>query len=54
MEEDYAQIQADFNSAIDFAIETDDPRSFLIAWREGDWDALREEWPEFVLPSIAT
>lgn len=51
---DCEQMNADFNAAINFAIETDEPREFLRRWREGDWDCLRKEWPEFELPPMAT
>ena len=27
-------------------IETDEPATFLRTWREGDWETLRNEWPE--------
>lgn len=47
------QMQQDFNDAINFAITDDEPRAFLMAWREGDWETLRNEWPDFKLPSIA-
>ena len=47
------QMQQDFNDAIDFAIDDDDPKAFLRCWREGDWEALSEEWPDFKLPTIA-
>lgn len=48
------QMQRDFNDAINFAIADSEARAFLAAWREGDWETLREEWPEFKLPSSAT
>ena len=47
------QVIEDFTSAIDFAIEDDEPALFLRCWREGDWDTLRKEWPEFKLPPMA-
>jgi hypothetical protein len=47
------QMRRNFNSAINFAITTDDPKAFLITWREGAWDTLREEWPDFELPPMA-
>lgn len=31
-------------AAIEFALQTDDPRSFLQFWNEGDFDCCRE-WP---------
>lgn len=33
-------------AAIQFALETDDGLNFLRLWNEGDFDSLREEWPE--------
>ena len=39
-----------FNDAINFAIADSEPRAFLTAWREGDWDTLKKEWPKFQLP----
>lgn len=47
------QALEDFRTAIDFAIADDEPALFLRAWREGDWQTLREEWPEFKLPPMA-
>jgi hypothetical protein len=37
----------EFNRAIDFAIKDSEPAAFLIAWRSGDWDCIRKEWPTF-------
>lgn len=42
-----------FTDAIEFAIRDDEPREFLTAWNEGDWKTLKNEWPEFKLPTIA-
>lgn len=53
LEQKYDQAVRDFNAAIDFAIEDTEPRAFLTAWREGDWETIRKEWPEFVLPLSA-
>ena len=36
-----------YNKVINFAIETDEPASFLRVWREGSWDTIDKEWPEF-------
>jgi hypothetical protein len=33
-------------SAIAFALEDDDGEAFLRCWSEGDFDAIRKEWPE--------
>lgn len=33
-------------AAIQFALETDDGLSFLRCWNEGNFDAIRHEWPE--------
>jgi hypothetical protein len=43
---------ASFNAAINFAIDDVGPEglTFLRLWREGDWDAIRKEFPEFGLP----
>ena len=40
--------------AIDFAIQDSEPAAFLTAWREGDWETLRNEWPEFKVPELDT
>lgn len=32
--------------AINFALSTDQGLEYLYAWREGDFDACRSEWPE--------
>lgn len=33
-------------AAIQFALETDEGMEFLRCWNQGDFDAIREEWPE--------
>lgn len=33
-------------AAIQFALETDDGLDFLRLWNEGEFDAIRREWPE--------
>ena len=33
-------------AAIQFALETDDGMAFLRCWNEGNFDAIRREWPE--------
>lgn len=33
-------------AAINFALETDDGLEFLRAWREGEFEAIRRDWPE--------
>lgn len=33
-------------AAIAFAIEDDDGKAFLRCWNEGDFEAIRREWPE--------
>ncbi len=33
-------------AAIQFALETDDGLAFLRCWNEGNFDAIRREWPE--------
>jgi hypothetical protein len=33
-------------AAIAFALETDEGMTFLRCWNEGDFDAIRREWPE--------
>jgi hypothetical protein len=44
-----------FNAAIDFALDqcgSVEAADFLRAWREGDWDGIREAWPEFDLGTV--
>tara|TARA_B100000929_G_scaffold282661_1_gene262869 strand:+ start:844 stop:1059 length:216 start_codon:yes stop_codon:yes gene_type:complete len=33
-------------AAIQFALETDEGLVFLRCWQQGDFDAIRDEWPE--------
>lgn len=33
-------------AAIQFALETDQGLEFLRLWNEGEFDAIREDWPE--------
>ncbi|REC93370.1 hypothetical protein [Kushneria indalinina] len=39
-----------FSEAIQFAINDDEPSTFLRLWLEGDWLALEREWPNYVVP----
>jgi hypothetical protein len=32
-------------AAIEYAVFTDEPQAFLKCWLEGDWEAIRKEWP---------
>ena len=43
---------AAFNAAIDFALEEPMGLAFLSLWREGDWDAIALEWPDFDLDTV--
>lgn len=45
-----ADPREDFNLAINFAVDVAsiDAAIFLKSWREGDWNVLRNEWPEWV------
>jgi len=43
----------EFNEAIDFAISDSEPTAFLLTWREGDWEMLQKDWPDFELPEQA-
>lgn len=37
-----------FNKAINFALDyTEEADTFLRVWREGSWDVIDREWPEF-------
>jgi hypothetical protein len=44
-------MQEGFNAAINFALDeteqVEDTRLFLSMWREGDWSAIDETFPEF-------
>lgn len=46
-DEDHQQMRQSFMDAINFSIETDEGLAFLRCWREGDFDAIEREWPEF-------
>ena len=48
------QMQSAFNAAIDFAIDEADGEGilFLRMWREGDWDGIAKEFPDFDLSEI--
>ena len=48
-------MQQDFNDAINFALDYagTSATDFLSLWREGCWEEIQENWPEFKLPSIA-
>lgn len=41
-----------FNAAIDFAILDDEPQAFLSSWRDGDWEGIKDEWPEFDISTV--
>lgn len=38
-----------FVGVIEFAAATTETQSFLRCWMEGDWEAIRKEWPDFTL-----
>lgn len=40
------QTQSAAVAAIEFALETDDGLGFLRCWNEGNFEAIRREWPE--------
>ncbi len=40
------QTQNSAVAAIQFALETDDGLAFLRCWNEGNFEAIRREWPE--------
>ncbi|CAN7649824.1 hypothetical protein LJR129_005072 [Acidovorax sp. LjRoot129] len=40
------QTQNSAIAAINFALETDDGLTFLRCWNEGNFEAIRREWPE--------
>lgn len=44
-----------YNEAINFAVDyaKDTAAVFLNMWREGDWDGIKKEYPDFDLTSIA-
>jgi len=33
-------------AAIEFALNDDEPMEFLRLWYQGDFDVIREEWPD--------
>ncbi len=39
-----------FTEAMQFAIDDDEPATFLRLWLEGDWDSLEREWPGYSIP----
>lgn len=46
-----ASMQRDFNDAISFAISMGlAAADFLELWQQGVWDAIRIEFPEYVIP----
>jgi len=49
LEMDAQQIQSNFNAAINFALDVAryEGLTFLSQWREGDWDAIAKEFPQF-------
>lgn len=50
-----ASVQAEFNAAINFALEGADQEGmlFLTMWREGDWAGIAQEFPSFKRPEQA-
>lgn len=37
-----------FGEVLNYALdESDDPVTFLRVWREGDWDRIKKEFPDF-------
>ncbi|WP_305910506.1 hypothetical protein Q9L42_020355 (plasmid) [Methylomarinum sp. Ch1-1] len=46
---DTKQIENEFNAAINFALDEAgfDGLLFLRLWREGAWDAIEKDFPEF-------
>lgn len=45
------EVSIAFNAAIDFTLEQTDSDGmiFLRMWREGDWEGIHSEFPEFDL-----
>lgn len=39
-----------FIDAMQFAIDDDEPATFLRLWLEGDWESLQREWPSYRVP----
>ncbi|MDP2835167.1 MAG: hypothetical protein Q8Q28_18065 [Pseudomonadota bacterium] len=56
IEEERRRASAAFNAAINFALDKAGPEglTFLSCWREGDWGAIAEEWPEFKIEELLT
>lgn len=44
----------DVLAVIEFAIHDDEPAAFLKCWQEGDWETIRNEWPDFKLSDDQT
>lgn len=52
---DPEHIRRAFNAALDFALDDCDDHeatAFLRCWREGDWQAISEQWPGFDLSTV--
>ena len=41
-----------FCRAINYAIDCDNPRLFLDLWRSGQWDQIKQTYPDYELPEI--
>ncbi|MCS2611034.1 hypothetical protein [Halomonas dongshanensis] len=39
-----------FTEAMQFAIDDNEPATFLRLWLAGDWDSLTREWPSYPIP----
>lgn len=50
--DDKESMRAQYNAAIDFALGLDgiEGKEFLLLWREGVWDEIAENYPEFTGP----
>ena len=49
LEEDFYKAEAAYNAVIDYMLGKgymESPLEFLRCWNEGNFDALREEWPD--------
>jgi hypothetical protein len=46
LERNNMQTQNAAVAAIQFALETDEGLAFLRCWNEGNFEAIRREWPE--------
>jgi hypothetical protein len=46
------RVSRDFNAVINFALDKAgvEGLTFLALWREGAWDEINREWPEFKTP----